>query len=204
MHLILASLALAATSFVASPQDAPAIQPAPTKAPAKEVEAGGNAKLASMIGATLEDKSGKSFKTADVLKGKKHVLLYFSAGWCGPCRVFTPDLVKFAKANADAKDFAIIFVSSDRTKDAQMEYLKKYNMPFFTIPFDAPGNRAVQLAYAGSGIPNLVVLDDSGNALKGSYETDGKYTPKNRESYVGPQKVLAAFPEMRTKTGPKG
>ena len=203
MHLILASLALAATSFVASPQDAPAIQPAPTKAPAKEVEAGGNAKLASMIGATLEDKSGKSFKTADVLKGKKHVLLYFSAGWCGPCRVFTPDLVKFAKANADAKDFAIIFVSSDRTKDAQMEYLKKYNMPF-TIPLDAPGNRAVQLAYAGSGIPNLVVLDDSGNALKGSYETDGKYTPKNRESYVGPQKVLAAFPEMRTKTGPKG
>lgn len=204
MHLILASLALAATSFVASPQDAPAIQPAPTKAPAKVVEAGGNAKLASMIGATLEDKSGESFKTADILKGKKHVLLYFSAGWCGPCRVFTPDLVKFAKANADAKDFAIIFVSSDRTKDAQMEYLKKYNMPFFTIPFDAPGNQAVKLAYAGGGIPNLVVLDDSGNALKGSYETDGKYTPKNRESYVGPQKVLAAFPEMRTKTGPKG
>ena len=204
MHLILASLALAATSFVASPQDAPAIQPAPTKAPANVVEAGGNAKLASMIGATLEDKSGESFKTADVLKGKKHVLLYFSAGWCGPCRVFTPDLVKFAKANADAKDFAIIFVSSDRTKDAQMEYLKKYNMPFFTIPFDAPGNQAVKLAYAGGGIPNLVVLDDSGNALKGSYETDGKYTPKNRESYVGPQKVLAAFPEMRTKTGPKG
>ena len=34
-----------------------------------------------------------------------------------------------AKANADAKDFAIIFVSSDRSKDAQMEYLKKYKMP---------------------------------------------------------------------------
>ena len=204
MHSILASLALAATSFVASPQDAPAIQPAPTKAPAKVVEVGGNAKLTSMIGATLEDKSGKSVKTADVLKGKKHVLLYFSAGWCGPCRAFTPDLVKFAKANADAKDFAIIFVSSDRSKDAQMKYMKNYKMPFFTIPLDAPGNGAVKSAYAGGGIPNLLVLDDSGNPLKGSYETDGKYTPKNRGSYVGPQKVLAAFPKMRTATGPKG
>ncbi len=204
MHTILASLVIAATSLAASPQDTPAIQPAPTKAPAKAADAGGNAKLASMIGETLEDKSGKSFKTADVLKGKKHVLLYFSAGWCPPCRAFTPDLVKFAKANADAKDFAIIFVSSDRSKEAQMEYLKKYKMPFYTIPFGSPGNRNVKSAYAGGGIPNLVVLDDDGNALMGSYETDGKYTPKNRKSYVGPQKVLAAFPKMRTKTGPKG
>lgn len=204
MHLILASLVLAASSIIASPQDAPAIQSAPSKTAAKTVDAVGNAKITSMIGATLEDKSGKSFKTADVLKGKKHVLLYFSAGWCPPCRAFTPDLVKFAKANAGAEDFAIIFVSSDRTQEAQMEYLKKYKMPFYTIPFDAKGNKSVKSAYAGSGIPNLVILDDQGNALKGSYETDGKYTPKNRKSYVGPKKVLAAFPKMRTETGPKG
>lgn len=46
----------------------------------------------------------------------KHILLYVSAQWCGPCRNFTPLLQDFyaeAKKNGDI-DLEIVFVSLDR------------------------------------------------------------------------------------------
>ena len=56
------------------------------------------------------------------LKGK-FVAVYNSASWCGPCRVFTPELVKFYKKNQ--KQMEIIFKSADRTEDAMIAYAKK-------------------------------------------------------------------------------
>ena len=72
-------------------------------------------------------------------------------------------------------------------------------MPFFAVPYGAEGVKKIKQAYAGRGIPNLVILDQKGNAVKGSYETNGRYTPGNRDSYIGPNKVLAAFQEMQKK-----
>ena len=125
------------------------------------------------------------------------MLLYFSAGWCPPCRMFTPDLVKFAKENEKAEDFAVILVGADRSTDAQQKYMAKYKMEFPAVPLQKAGN--VKRTYAGGGIPNLVILDAKDAPIKGSYETNGKYTPKNRSSYIGPQPVLKAFQTMRTK-----
>ncbi|MHC4793790.1 MAG: thioredoxin-like domain-containing protein [Planctomycetota bacterium] len=210
MSTVLASITLAISSLCIAPQDGaakPALSPPPAKAPAaidaKTTDTGSHAKIMAMFGDTLEMKDGTRVKTKDVIAGKKFVLLYFTASWCPPCRKFTPDLVKFAKENPDAKDFAIVVVTSDRNAPAHMGYMKKYDMPFYAVPFDASGLRKIKQAYGGSGIPNLVVLGEDDVAMKGSYETDGKYTPKNRQSYIGPQKVLAAFPAMRTKAGPK-
>lgn len=210
MSTVLASITLAISSLCIAPQDGaakPALSPPPAKAPtaidAKTADTGSHAKIMAMFGDTLEMKDGTRVKTKDVIAGKKFVLLYFTASWCPPCRKFTPDLVKFAKENPDAKDFAIVVVTSDRNAPAHMGYMKKYDMPFYAVPFDASGLRKIKQAYGGSGIPNLVVLGEDDVAMKGSYETDGKYTPKNRQSYIGPQKVLAAFPAMRTKAGPK-
>ena len=103
------------------------------------------------------------------------------------------------KANADAKDFLIILVGSDRSEDAQRAYMKKSEMPFLAVPFTAEGVRKIKQAYAGGGIPNLVILDEQGVALKGSYETDGKYTPKNRNSYIGPFAVLEHFAKQHAE-----
>lgn len=44
----------------------------------------------------LIDASGKKVD-ATTLNGKV-VGFYFSAHWCGPCRLFTPELVKFANS----------------------------------------------------------------------------------------------------------
>jgi thiol-disulfide isomerase/thioredoxin len=50
----------------------------------------------------------------------KHILLYVSAQWCGPCRNFTPLLQEFyseAKKNGSI-DAEIVFVSLDRDEES--------------------------------------------------------------------------------------
>ncbi len=200
-------LTLATTTLLgfAAPTNAQAPAPAKDKdRPAAKAPTGEHAKLAEMIGDTLVDMSGKKHDTTKVLEGRKNVLIYFTASWCGPCVRFTPDLVAFANQTKDAKDFVVIMVGSDRTAKAQNDYMKKSKMPFYAVPFEAPGGKDIKRAYAGRGIPNLVILDEEGKALKGSYETDGRYSPENNNSYIGPQPVLASFKEMRKNAKMKG
>jgi thiol-disulfide isomerase/thioredoxin len=148
-----------------------------------------HAKLISMLGDTVTTLDG-SRVSSKFLAGKKNVLLYFSAKWCPPCRTFTPELVTFAKNNPNG-DFAILLVSSDRKAADMGKYMTEYNMPFGAVDYAKSG--PIKSAWAGGGIPNLVWLDADDNVIKGSYETNGAYSPKVRNSYIGPQKVLAAF-----------
>jgi nucleoredoxin len=46
------------------------------------------------LGDTFVDKSGAPVKLSDITAAGKNIGLYFSAHWCGPCRQFTPQLVK--------------------------------------------------------------------------------------------------------------
>ena len=196
MPSILTGLALGlATSLASLPQESATTAPASSVSTSSEKIT--HAKLISMIGPKLEKSDGSTVATKAFLEGKKYVLLYFSAGWCPPCRMFTPDLVKFAKENEKAEDFAVILVGADRSTDAQRKYMAKYKMEFPAVPLQTAG--ALKRAYAGGGIPNLVVLDAQDEAIKGSYETKGKYTPRIRASYIGPQPVLKAFQTMRTE-----
>jgi len=189
MHLFTA-LALAFIVQAAPPAEAPTIGEAPA---AKQAS---SAQLQELLGASLEKVDGTTVPTADAIKGRKNVVLYFTAGWCPPCRKFTPKLVKFYNEHKDSKDFAMIMVSSDRTAQAQTDYMKKYEMNFYCLPFDKAVLNRVKKEYAGGGIPNLVILNADGSVVKGSYETDGKYTPKNRKSYIGPDKVLTRLEEI--------
>ncbi|MCH2160798.1 MAG: redoxin family protein, partial [Phycisphaerales bacterium] len=129
-----------------------------------------------------------------------NVVLYFSASWCPPCRTFTPKLITFANDHVGNEDFVVILVGSDRTKSAHLTYFKKFGSNFYAVPYDKTTLRRVQRAYAGGGIPNLVILSEDGKVVKGSYETNGKYTPKNRTSYIGPNSVLDKLREMNPKT----
>ncbi|MDG2093659.1 MAG: thioredoxin-like domain-containing protein [Phycisphaerales bacterium] len=143
----------------------------------------GNERLISMIGPNLVDASG-AMVSSSVLKTKKNVLLYFSAKWCPPCRKFTPTLVNFFDQNAQAKDFTIVFVSSDRSAADQMKYMTDYKMDFFAVPLDRVNASGLKQTYGDRGIPNLVWLNPEGTAVAKSY-VDG--------NYVGPNRVLAEF-----------
>ena len=70
----------------------------------------------------LARNDGTQVAVADLAKTSV-VGLYFSAHWCGPCRGFTPELVKVHKEVAAAgKSFEVVFVSSDEDQDAFDEY----------------------------------------------------------------------------------
>eukprot|EP00004_Rigifila_ramosa_P019573 TRINITY_DN49_c0_g1_i1.p2 TRINITY_DN49_c0_g1~~TRINITY_DN49_c0_g1_i1.p2 ORF type:complete len:428 (-),score=133.42 TRINITY_DN49_c0_g1_i1:57-1286(-) len=107
-------------------------------------------------GGAVVDKSALAGKT---------VGLYFSAHWCGPCRGFTPELVKtYKKIQAAGKPFEIVFVSSDRDEAAFKEYHGE--MPWLALPFE---NRAAKASLSRmfdvEGIPTFVVLDAAGKTI---------------------------------------
>ncbi len=107
---------------------------------------------------------------------------YFSAGWCGPCRNFTPELVTFYnRFKRRNPNFEIIFISSDHTPEDMEQYMKDYKMTFPTYPHREVPAQIARLR--GRGIPCLVFATKDGKILADSYTSDGQYN--------GPRSVLA-------------
>ena len=117
-----------------------------------------SAPITQLLGETLKGKDGP-VRTADALKGKEAIALYFSAHWCPPCRGFTPKLAEIYKGLVGAgKSFEIVFVSSDRDESAFNEYFAE--QPWLALPFDERKLKAsLSKKYKVSGIPSLIILD---------------------------------------------
>ncbi|UJR11340.1 hypothetical protein I4U23_015521 [Adineta vaga] len=95
----------------------------------------------------------------------KIIGLYFSAHWCPPCRNFTPKLVAFYQQYAQAKNFEIIFLSSD--SDEQSFYNYYHEMPWLRLDYrEREKKQELEYKYGVNGIPMLVLLDGkSGNII---------------------------------------
>lgn len=119
----------------------------------------------------LVNARGRKINAADALNGKK-VAVYFSASWCGPCRMFTPVLKKFYQEVASKNNFEIVFVSSDKNKAAMMQYMKKNSMPWLAVPFDAAASARIRREFRVSGIPRLIVFSENGKILSGNARWD--------------------------------
>ncbi|KAL8550495.1 hypothetical protein ACS0TY_009062 [Phlomoides rotata] len=99
----------------------------------------------------------------DSVSGKT-IGLYFSASWCGPCRGFTPKLVEVYNELLQLNKFEIVFVSWDEDKESFDAYFSK--MPWFAVPFsDSETRDQLNTLFTVSGIPTLVLLDESGKVL---------------------------------------
>jgi len=123
-----------------------------------------NTALLELFGETLISKVGE-VSTKDVVVGKKHVMIYFSAHWCPPCRGFTPQLAKaYTGSSMAGKDAVVIFVSSDRDQAGFDDYYK--DMPWHALPFSKRDlKEKLSQKYQVRGIPTLVVLDGEGNLV---------------------------------------
>lgn len=152
----------------------------PSKAPK------GHLALIQSIGATMVNAEGKPTSAA-AIGSKSHVLIYFSASWCGPCRAFTPDLVKFYEKHGKSKNFEVILVSSDRSEDAMLQYMKGDEMKWYAVPYDRIAASGLKQQFEVSGIPHLVLMDAAGNVVSSAMENG---------QYVGPRKVLADFEKL--------
>lgn len=130
---------------------------------------------------TLANGSLRSYDD-DKLATKKYFGLYYSAHWCPPCRKFTPELVDFYKQMSAAHpEFEIVFVSDDRTADDMQQYMQLVGMPWAALRYDLKSQERDLTHYAGSGIPDLVIVDGNGKVLSDSYVGG---------NYVGPQRAM--------------
>ncbi|MEX1111311.1 MAG: thioredoxin-like domain-containing protein [Chthoniobacterales bacterium] len=119
------------------------------------------ASLEELVGPDLINAAGEKVPTSS-LAGKV-VGLYFSAEWCPPCKAFTPELVKLR--DSEAGKFEVIFVSSDRSAEAQQKYMTNYKMNWLAVPHDSPLREQLQQKFGIQGIPSLVIIDDQGNLI---------------------------------------
>lgn len=125
----------------------------------------------SVFEGNLIKASGREVDISQALKGKM-VGVYFSASWCGPCKKFTPRLVKFYKQTAAKENLEIVFVSSDRTEMDMMNYMNKYSMPWLAVPFNNPSGKKLKRALNIRGIPTLVIFDSNGNKITTNARSD--------------------------------
>jgi nucleoredoxin len=117
--------------------------------------------LEDLFQGPLLDSQGK--EVSKKMLGGKTIGIYFSAHWCPPCRSFTPKLVKFRDANK--KDFEVVFVSSDKSPKAQMDYMKGSKMKWYTLPHRSDTANKLSKKFGVRGIPALIIVSDKGETI---------------------------------------
>jgi nucleoredoxin len=143
--------------------------------------------MEELVGKTLLTGTTKR-KTADVLKGKTFVGLYFSANWCPPCKAFSPVLKQFYELTKN--DVEVVYVSSDRKTEEFKEYYG--TMPWSAMPYgDEEATKLVQTLakrLSITGIPTLVVLD----VKTGKFVTNQARTQVETAMHRGSQQAGAS------------
>lgn len=101
--------------------------------------------------------------TIDLTKGD-YLLVYWSASWCGPCRKFTPQLVKYYNENGGGKDFEIVLIGLDKTEKKMMRYMANEKMPWPAVSFDEKYATGAK-DFAVGGIPRLMIINQTGEVI---------------------------------------
>jgi nucleoredoxin len=96
----------------------------------------------------------------------KYFVFYRGAGWCGPCRQFSPSLVRFYKeAKPKYPNFEVVFISGDKTPAEMRNYAKEMGFSWVTVPpARQPATQIVNRFFTNL-IPQLVVTDRAGSVV---------------------------------------
>ncbi len=112
---------------------------------------------------TLPDPEGNEYSLSD-LRGK-YVLLDFWAGWCKPCRMENPNVVRmYEKYNEDG--FEVFSVSLDRTKKQWVDAIEKDGLrwPYHVSDLKYFQSEAAMI-YKVNAIPYALLLDPEGKVI---------------------------------------
>jgi len=124
-----------------------------------------------IVGAKLQKAEGQEVMADAALANKSIVCFYFSAHWCPPCRQFTPVLKDFYEEVAEV-GVEIIFVSSDRSADEMVSYMKESHGDWLAVEHNSALAQSLKQKFGISGIPALVVCKKDGTLVTKSGRQD--------------------------------
>ncbi|MES2983139.1 MAG: thioredoxin-like domain-containing protein [Verrucomicrobiota bacterium] len=110
----------------------------------------------------LDDKKFKKHEPKS--KPAKYYVFYYTASWCGPCKAFTPELVKFYNEHKSG-NFEIVLISSDHDEKAMEAYAEKNKMPWPQLKFSQIGKFEGKFNHGVKGIPAVIVCDLEGKIV---------------------------------------
>ena len=118
----------------------------------------------------LSDTTGKDIALSS-LRGK-YVLLDFWAGWCGPCRMENPNILKNYVKYKD-KGFEIYQVSLDRSRSDWVNAIKKDNLIWYNVSDLKYFQSEAASIYNIDRIPKGFLLDPNGVIIAKDIELRG-------------------------------
>lgn len=118
----------------------------------------------------LSDTAGKDIALSS-LRGK-YVLLDFWAGWCGPCRMENPNILKNYLKYKD-KGFEVYQVSLDRSRSDWVNAIKKDNLIWYNVSDLKYFQSEAASIYNIDRIPKGFLLDPNGVIIAKDTELRG-------------------------------
>ncbi|XOV90924.1 MAG: redoxin domain-containing protein [Bacteroidota bacterium] len=111
---------------------------------------------------SLQSPSGETV-TLSSLRGN-YVLIDFWAAWCRPCRAENPNVVRMYKEYQD-KNFEILGVSLDRTKEAWVQAIKQDGLIWKHVSDLQYFNSEAAQTYQINAIPATYLIDPEGKII---------------------------------------
>jgi len=115
----------------------------------------------------IQTAEGEPISGAIELTGKV-VGIFFSAGWCGPCKDFLPKLVALHQRLLDqGKAFQVVYLSADNSQEEFDSHFK--DMPFLALPYaDRETKDILDSTLGVSGIPKLFLIGEDSELISDS------------------------------------
>jgi thiol-disulfide isomerase/thioredoxin len=137
-------------------------------------------RVVAAIEKILVTADGKPYP-ADQLESKKIFALYYGAGWCPPCRAFSPDFVKYVNETMPKHpELAVIFLNDDKQLPEMLAYMQQEKMPFPAANMKDWNQNSLLTSYSSQLIPQLVIVDRFGKQLATSDDNKGhRVDPKD-------------------------
>ena len=110
------------------------------------------------------DPDGNVHKLSEYLGQGNWVLVDFWASWCGPCKEEMPNVAEVYKAYHD-KGFEIVGLSFDQDKDAWVQAIKDWEMPWIHLSDLKRWKTVASEVYGVQAIPDNILVDPEGTVV---------------------------------------